>query len=158
MDHQKKKERKLNKQKICCNITTVCPLSPLFPKLLRMISLFLGLEVVGVKSGLDSSLFLEEPGETGRAGAGHRDMHGLTHTHTLTPPHAHSSPHPNPFIVACPTSVRRRQTRANGRTVETGHDGVLTAVPRIVIGTPDGGKTGHQVGEGAGTRGRDGVV
>lgn len=90
MDHQKK-ERKLNKQKICCNITTVCPLSPLFPKVLRMISLFLGLEVVGVKSGLDLSLFLEEPGETGRAGAGHRDMHGLTHTHTHTPTHTQLS-------------------------------------------------------------------
>lgn len=38
----------------------------------------------------------------------------------------------------------RRQTRANGHTVETGHDGVFTAVPRIVIGTPDGGKTTHR--------------
>lgn len=50
----------------------------------------------------------------------------------------------NPSKVACSISVRRRQTRANGRTVETGHDGVLTAVPRIVIGTPDGAKTGHR--------------
>lgn len=59
-----------------------------------------------------------------------------TNTHTLLSPS-------NPYNVACRTSVGRRQTRVNGHTVETGHDGVLTAVPRIVIGTPDGGKTRH---------------
>lgn len=66
-----------------------------------------------------------------------------TRTHTALPPS-------NPSDVACSISVRRRQTRANGHTVETGHDGVLTVVPRIVIGTPDGGKTRHRGGKGGG--------
>lgn len=63
-------------------------------------------------------------------------MQTHTHTHTLPPF--------NPSNVACSISVGKRQTRANGHTVEIGHDGVLTAVPRIVIGTPDGGKTRHR--------------
>lgn len=87
----------------------------------------------------------KEAGETGRGRGGHGDMQTLTHsTHT----HKHRAITPSdPSDVACSISVRRRQTRANGHTVETGHDGVLTAVPRIVIGTPDGGKT-RQRGEG----------
>lgn len=66
--------------------------------------------------------------------------HARTHTHSGTCPPS------NPSDVACSISVGRRQTRANGHTVEFGDDGVLTAVPRIVIGTPDGGKTRHRGG------------
>lgn len=35
----------------------------------------------------------------------------------------------------------RQTERRNGHTVETGHDGGLTAITSIVIWTPDGGKT-----------------
>lgn len=70
-----------------------------------------------------------------------------TNTHRALPPF-------NPSNVSCSISVRRRQTRANGHTVEICHDGVLTAVPRIVIGTPDGGKTRHK-GWGLGTGVKD---
>ncbi len=75
--------------------------------------------------------------------------HTHTHIHTNTHTHKHTNtalPPSNPSDVACSISVRKRQTRANGHTVETGHDGVLTVVPRIVIGTPDGGKTRHRGG------------
>lgn len=84
----------------------------------------------------------EEAGEPGRGRGGHTGMQAHAHAHT----HSGTCPPSNPSNVACSISVGRRQTRANGHTVEFGDDGVLTAVPRIVIGTPDGGKTRHRGG------------
>lgn len=44
--------------------------------------------------------------------------------------------------------AHRQTGRRNGHTVETGHNGGLTAITSIVIWTPDGGKTNPQKGEG----------
>lgn len=104
----------------------------------------------------------------GRQGDGQEEgktlRHARTHAHTRACPHTPSIQAPSD--VACSSSSssggsssisvgggvggRRRQTGVDGHTVEFGDDGVLTAVPRIVIGTPDGGKTRHRGGEGWG--------
>lgn len=66
---------------------------------------------------------------------------------------------PHTQHAACKQTVRQTGTqtdretgRRNGHTVETGHNGGLTAITSIVIWTPDGGKTNPQKGEGGNKR------
>lgn len=83
-----------------------------------------------------------------------RKTRGRTQAHVLIKnTHVHKtqthSVRPLRSTVAC-SSTAETDNNGNGHTVETGHDGVLTAVPRVVVRTPEGNGTNTERGRGGG--------